>query len=72
MHAAPRHEILRLLATQSEVTNGELCIIRGRLYLSSLAGKPVRIAKTCFITLKKMRYIPFCADFGPYNLGGMP
>ena len=71
--SAPRHEILRLLATQSELDeNGELCIIQGRLYLASLARQPVPIAKTYFITLKKMRYIPFCADFGPFNLGGMP
>ena len=69
--AAPRHEILRLLATgQSELDeNGELCVIQGRLYLASLAGLPVPTAKTYFITLKKMRYIPFCADFGPFNLG---
>ena len=69
--AAPRHEILRLLATgPSELDeNGELCVIQGRLYLASLAGLPVPTAKKYFITLKKLRYIPFCADFGPFNLG---
>ena len=67
-----RHEILRLLATgQSELDeNGELCVIQGRLYLASLAGIPVATAKKYFFTLsKKMRYVPFCADFGPFNLG---
>ena len=70
--AASRHEILRLLATgQSELDeNGELCVLQGRLYLASLAGIPVPTAKKYFVTLsKKMRYIPFCADFGPFNLG---
>ena len=61
---------LRLAALFSELDeNSELCIIQGRLYLASLARQPVPIAKTYFITLKKMRYIPFCADFGPFNLG---
>ena len=70
--AAPRHEILRLLATgQSELDeNGELCVLQGRLYLASLAGIPVPTAKKYFVTLsKKLRYVPFCADFGPFNLG---
>jgi hypothetical protein len=69
--ASPRHEILRLLATgPSELDeNGELCVIQGRLYLASLAGLPVPTAKKYFITLKQLRYIPFCADFGPFNLG---
>jgi hypothetical protein len=69
--AAPRHEILRSLATGSSELdeNGELCVIQGRLYLASLAGLPVPTAKKYFITLKKLRYIPFCADFGPFNLG---
>ena len=70
--ASPRHEILRLLATgPSELDeNGELCVIQGRLYLASLAGLPVPTAKKYFVTLsKKMRYVPFCADFGPFNLG---
>jgi hypothetical protein len=71
--AAPSHEILRLLAAHSELDeNGELCVLQGRLYFASLAGKPVPVANKCFITLKKMRYIPYCADFGPFNLGGMP
>ena len=72
--AAPRHEILRLLATgQSELDeNGELCVLQGRLYLASLAGLPVPTATTYFITLRKMRYMPFCADFGPFNLGRVP
>jgi hypothetical protein len=71
--AASRHDILRLLATgQSELDeNGELCILQGRLYLASLAGIPVPTAKKYFMTLsKKMRYTSFCADFGPFNLGG--
>jgi hypothetical protein len=69
-----RHEILRLLATgQSELDeNGELCVLHGRLYLASLAGLPVPTATTYFITLRKMRYMPFCADFGPFNLGQVP
>jgi hypothetical protein len=70
---AHRHAILRLLATgQSELDeNGELCILQGRLYLASLAGIPVPTAKKYFMTLsKKMRYTSFCADFGPFNLGG--
>ena len=70
--AAPRHAFLRLLATgQSELDeNGELCVLQGRLYLASLAGIPVATEKKYFVTLsKKMRYIPFCADFGPFNLG---
>ena len=71
--SAPRHEILRLLATQSELDeNGELCVLQGRLYFASLTCQPVPVANKVFITLKKMRYIPFCADFGPFNLGGMP
>ena len=49
--------------------NGVLCVLQGRLYLASLAGEPVSVANKHFITLKKMRYIPFCADFGPFNLG---
>ena len=70
--AASRHEILRLLTTgQSELDeNGEICVLQGRLYLASLAGIPVPTAKKYFLTLsKKMRYVPFCADFGPINLG---
>jgi hypothetical protein len=70
--AAASHELLRLLATgQSELDeNGELCVLQGRLYLASLAGLPVPTAKKYFVTLsKKMRYMPFCADFGPFNLG---
>jgi hypothetical protein len=45
--AAPRHAILRLLATgQSELDeNGELCVLQGRLYLASLAGNPVPTEK---------------------------
>jgi hypothetical protein len=50
--------------------NDELCVLQGRLYLASLAGIPVATAKKYFFTLsKKMRYVPFCADFGPFNLG---
>ena len=70
--ATSRHEILRLLTTgQSELDeNGEICVLQGRLYLASLAGIPVPTAKKYFLTLsKKMRYVPFCADFGPFNLG---
>jgi len=68
---ASRHEFLRLLATGQSMLdkNDELCVLQGRLYLASLAGLPVPTAKTYFITLKKMRYVPFCADFGPFNLG---
>ena len=71
-NVAPRHALLRLLATgQSEFDeNGELCVLQGRLYLASLAGLPVPTVNKYFVTLsKKMRYIPFCADFGPFNLG---
>ena len=70
--AASHHEMLRLLATgQSELDeNGELCVLQGRLYLASLAGLPVPTAQEYFVTLsKKLRYMPFCADFGPFNLG---
>jgi hypothetical protein len=40
-----------------------------RLYLASLAGLHVPTATTYFISLRKMRYMPFCADFGPFNQG---
>lgn len=51
-------------------SSGELCILKDRLYLASLPAPPDAKNKTYHLTLsKKMRYIPFCADFGPYNLG---
>ena len=50
--------------------NGELCVIADRLYLASLASRPAPRPDAMFLTLsKKMQYAPFCADFGPVNLG---
>jgi hypothetical protein len=50
--------------------SGELCILQGRLYLAALQDNPVAQINKVYITLsKKMRYVPFCADFGPFNLG---
>ena len=64
--------LLRLLAVgpQGFDANGELCILEGRLYLASLRRSPVADPNKYYITLtQKMRYVPYCADFGPYNLG---
>ena len=53
--------------------SGELCILQGRLYLAALQDNPVAQINKVYITLsKKMRYVPFCADFGPFNLGEFP
>jgi hypothetical protein len=49
---------------------GELCILEGRLYLASLRSSPAPDPNKFYITLtQKMRYVPYCADFGPFNLG---
>jgi len=70
--AVARDDMLRFLGpgTSGFDENGELCILKDRLYLASLSGFPSPRAKKYYITLsKKMRYMPFCADFGPFNLG---
>jgi len=42
----------------------------GRLYLMSTPGDPLPTHGVHFFTMDKvMRYMPFCADFGPFNLG---
>ena len=49
-----------------------LPVLEGRLYLSiSSASESVQPAKDeIFVTMhKRMNYVPFCADFGPLNLG---
>lgn len=64
--------LLRLLAggPSGFDANGELCILEGRLYLASLRRSPVAVPNKYYITLtQKMRYVPYCADFGPFNLG---
>lgn len=64
--------LLRMLAGDQKGfdANGELCVLKGRLYLASLRGSPIADPNKYYITLtQKMRYVPYCADFGPYNLG---
>jgi hypothetical protein len=47
-----------------------LPVLEGRLYLISLPELPSAKTGTIYVTLnKKLKYHPFCADFGPYNLG---
>jgi len=42
-----------------------LPVLQGRLFLASLATCPVAKPLEYYLTLnKKLRYIPFCADFG--------
>ena len=49
---------------------GELCVLEGRLYLASLQGHPKPASKKFYVTPSaQMHYTPFCADFGPNNLG---
>jgi cell division cycle 14 len=51
-------------------TNGELCVLHHRLYLAALKGTPTRQPQKQYISCsKKMMYVPFAADFGPFNLG---
>ena len=70
-----RHEsfLERISMGQTDFdAKGELCILEGRLYLASLKHSPTPDPKKYYITLtQKMRYVPFCADFGPFNLGGL-
>jgi len=47
-----------------------LPVLEGRLYLASFEDMPDAASGIVYIRLnKKLRYIPFCADFGPLNLG---
>jgi len=47
-----------------------LPVLEGRLYLASFEDMPDAASGIVYIRLnKKLRYIPFCADFGPFNLG---
>ena len=42
----------------------------GALYILSTKAVPVARPLEYYITLnKRLRYIPYCADFGPFNLG---
>ena len=67
----PSDELWRIAGGQPDFdANGELCVIADRLYLASLASRPAPRPEAMFLTLsKKMQYAPFCADFGPVNLG---
>jgi hypothetical protein len=66
--------LARLSAGQSDFDEeGELCVLEGVLYLASRSTVPTAKSNACYLTIsKKMRYIPFCADFGPFNLGEGP
>ena len=45
-------------------------VLEGRLYILSTKAVPVARPLEYYITLnKRLRYIPYCADFGPFNLG---
>ena len=45
-------------------------VCAGRLYLMSTPDEPAPMHGVHFFTMDKvMRYAPFCADFGPFNLG---
>ena len=47
-----------------------LPVLEGRLYLASFEDMPDAASGIVYIRLnKKLGYIPFCADFGPFNLG---
>jgi hypothetical protein len=50
----------------SEFVPGEhLPVLQGRLFLASMTTCPVAKPFEYYLTLnKKLRYIPFCADFG--------
>ena len=73
--AGPQRQdmLLELLASGGQEgfdERGELCVLEGRLSLASLASPPSKTARTIFLTLNRsMRYHPYCADFGPFNLG---
>ena len=64
-------ELWRIAGGQPDFdANGELCVIEDRLYLASLASRPAPRPDAMYLALpKKMQYAPFCADFGPVNLG---
>ena len=67
-----REELLQLLASGQEGLDesGQMCVLEGRLYLASLASPPTKTAGTIFLTnARAMQYQPYCADFGPFNLG---
>ena len=67
-----REELLQLLACGQEGfdESGEMCVLKGRLYLASLAAPPKKAAQTISLTnAGAFQYEPFCADFGPFNLG---
>ncbi|EKX38588.1 hypothetical protein GUITHDRAFT_158492 [Guillardia theta CCMP2712] len=45
-------------------------VLEGRLYFTCLRSSPVSDEEYKYFTMnKKLRYAPFCADFGPFNLG---
>ena len=50
---------------RSFATDVHLPVLKGRLYLASMRTCPVARPLEYYLTLnKKLRYIPFCADFG--------
>ena len=73
VHKAPSQDELRahIASGQSDFdADGEWCVIQDRLYLAKVRCRPEPDQDKFFLTLSKsMRYIPFCADFGPFNLG---
>ena len=47
-----------------------LPVLDGRLYLASGEVKPEAQTGTVVVSLhKKLRYLPFCDDFGPISIG---
>jgi len=55
-----------------ETLVAHLPVLEGRLYLASFSeSASVQPGKQeIFVTMhKRMNYVPFCADFGPLNLG---
>ena len=52
------------------VARKTLCVLEKRLHLLATDTPPAPTTGTYFFTLDRlMHYVPFCADFGPYNLG---
>jgi len=74
--ALPRPDIRSSNSAGTEVRpdgdgrSGWVPVLADRLYLLSTPRVPQHDNTAIYLTLnRKLRYLPFCADFGPFNLG---
>lgn len=51
-------------------SDAEVCVLENRLYLASMPARPSPRPGVIYLSISyELRYIPLCADFGPFNLG---